>query len=101
MESPPAAFNQGDQSAMKLEGRIFRANLMLREFTVEQADTGEKFVPQLERCLIELCHSLEIPIPLWLTKNTREFARFHQTIFFAESFGDPIKFDRFQINWHG
>jgi hypothetical protein len=30
---------------MKLEGRIFRANLMLREFTVEQADTGEKFVP--------------------------------------------------------
>lgn len=84
---------------MKLEGRLFRANLMIREWTVDRPETGERFVAQLEKCLIDLCHGLEIPIPMWLTKNTQEFARFHQTIFFAEQFGDPVAFDRFQIHW--
>lgn len=84
---------------MKLEGKVFRANLVLQESTYEQADTGGKFVPQLERCLVELCHQLEVPIPLWLEKNTHEFARFHQTIFFAEQFTEKIRFDRFQIRW--
>lgn len=86
---------------MKLEGRIFSANLLLREATVEKPDTGGKFVPQLESCLIDLCHELDVPIPLWLEKNTREFARFHQTLFFAEQFTEKIKFDRFQIHWVG
>lgn len=86
---------------MKLEGSVFRANLLIGQTTIEREDTGEKFVPQLERCLIELCHTLEVPIPLWMEKNTHEFSRFHQTIFFAEQFGEPIRFDRFQINWLG
>jgi hypothetical protein len=34
-----------------------------------------------------------------MEKNTHEFARFHQTIFFAEQFTEPIKFERFQIRW--
>ena len=84
---------------MKLEGRIFRSNLMIREWTVDRPETGGRFVSQLEKCLIDLCHGLEIPIPMWLEKNTHEFARFHQTIFFAEQFGDPVTFDRFQIHW--
>ena len=84
---------------MKLEGRIYRSNLMLREYTAVRPDSGERFVTQLEKCLVDLCHSLEIPIPLWLKKNTHEFARFHQTLFFAEQFGEPIAFERFQIHW--
>lgn len=86
---------------MKLEGKTFRANLVLQEGHVEQPDTGGKFVPQLEKLLIELCHQMEVPLPLWLEKNTHEFARFHQTIFFAEQFTEKIRFDRFQIRWIG
>ncbi len=84
---------------MKLEGRVFRANLLQKIETVEHPNTSEKLVKQLERCLIDLCHALEIPIPLWLDKNSHEFARFHQTIFFAEQFSEKIYFDRFQIHW--
>jgi len=84
---------------MKLEGRLFTANRLLSEATVEQPTTGGRLVPQIEKCLVELCHRLEIPVPLWLDKNTHEFARFHQTIFFAEQFIEPIRFDRFQIHW--
>ena len=86
---------------MKLEGKTFRANLCLQEGHVEQPDTGGKFVPQLEKLLVELCHQMDVPIPLWLGKNTNEFARFHQTIFFAEQFTENIRFDRFQIRWIG
>ncbi len=84
---------------MKLEGRVFKANLMLREYTVSIPDSGERFTARLERCLVMLCHQLEMPIPLWLEKNTHEFARFHQTLFFADQFTEPIYFDRFQIHW--
>jgi len=84
---------------MKLEGRVFAANLLLQEASVERPATGERFVTQLEHTLIDLCHQLEVPIPLWLEKNTHEFARFHQTIFFAEQFTEAIRFDRFQIHW--
>ena len=84
---------------MKLEGRIFRANLLIREQTVIRPDSGERFTAQLEHCLVDLCHQLDIPIPLWLGKNTREFARFHQTLFFSEQFTEAIAFDRFQIHW--
>lgn len=84
---------------MKLEGKLFRANLVLKDQVAQRPDTEERFVIQLEKCLVDLCHQLEIPIPLWLEKNTREFARFHQTMFFADQFTEKIYFDRLQIRW--
>lgn len=84
---------------MQLEGKIFRANLMVRIATVNQPDSKERFVIQLEKAFIQLCRQLEIPIPIWMNKNTKEFARFHQTLFFQEQFTDPITFERFQIRW--
>lgn len=82
---------------MKLEGTVFRANLTIADMIVEQPDQPGLFVKQLEKCLIRLCRELEIPIPLWLEKNTKEFARFHQTIFFEEQFTEKVNFNRFQI----
>ena len=84
---------------MKLEGKIFKANLLVQSATVQEEDTETGFASQLERCLILLCRQMSVPIPLWMKKNTREFARFHQTVFFAEQFAEPICFDRFQIRW--
>lgn len=82
---------------MRLEGKIFRANLAIAEKTVEKAEKSESFVKDLEWCFVLLCRELDIPIPLWLNKNTIEFARFHQTIFFEEQFTEKILFNRFQI----
>ncbi len=84
---------------MKLEGKLFKANLMINTATVEKPDTQAPFVKQLESCLIDICRMLDSPIPLWLDKNTREFARFHQTLFFTEQFTEPVPFDRMQIRW--
>ena len=82
---------------IKLEGKVFRANLVIVSAVAEQEETSGSWVKDLEKCFIKLCKDLEIPIPLWLDKNTHEFARFRQTIFFEEQFTDDIKFNRFQI----
>lgn len=84
---------------MKLEGRVLSGHLLLQIDTVERTDPGKSLTQQLEVCLVDLCHKMEVPIPLWLKKNTREFARFHQTIFFDGQFTEKIVFDRFQIKW--
>lgn len=83
---------------MRLEGRIYRQNRALREAIVDLPDPGGlHYVELLDRTLIELCHQLDVPLPIWLQKNTTEFARFRQTIFFSGQFTEPVKFDRFQI----
>lgn len=84
---------------MRLEGKIFKANRLLRDATIDINDPEHRFSVQLEHGLIRLCHQLEIPLPLWMKKNTREFARFHQTVFFSEQFMETVLFERFQIRW--
>ena len=82
---------------MKLEGKLFKGNLMTREAVVIRNDPELSFVKELENALIDLCHVLDIPIPLWLSKNTHEFAAFRQTMFFSDQYTETVYFDRFQI----
>ncbi len=82
---------------LKLEGKLFKQNIMVREAVVSKDQPELSFVKELESALIDLCHSLEVPIPLWLSKNTHEFAAFRQTIFFSDQFTEKVLFDRFQI----
>ena len=82
---------------MTLEGRLFVANRMteIKEVTVESTETS--YSKRLEASLIELCRQLDVPVPMWMKKNTREFAAFGQTIFFREQYTENVRFDRFQI----
>lgn len=82
---------------VELEGKIFSANIVLKQSIVKSSANTKVFVKELEDALVALCRSLEIPIPLWLSKNTHEFAAFRQTLFFADQFTEDVSFDRFQI----
>lgn len=82
---------------MKLEGKLFKGNLMIAQAVSTIQAPEMSFVKELETNLIDLCRQLEIPIPLWLSKNTHEFAAFRQTMFFADQYTEPVRFDRFQI----
>ena len=82
---------------MKLEGSIYWENRLVSRQTREITEDHRPFVFHLDRCLVSICKDLGIPLPVWMEKNTREFAAFHQTVFTAEQFGEKIQFDRFQI----
>ncbi len=83
---------------MKLEGRLFVGNRMSEIKEVELiSDQDAPFSKNLESALILLCRELDIPVPVWMKKNTKEFAAFYQTIFFSDQYQEKVRFDRFQI----
>ena len=82
---------------MKLEGRTFEGNKILDVHIVVHEDPSVRFIKELEDTLVQLCYEMKVPVPMWLSKNTHEFAAFRQTIFFAEQFDQKVGFDRFQI----
>ena len=80
-----------------LEGRLFVENRMTEIKTVTTEDVDASYSKRLEKALVELCRQLDIPVPMWMKKNTKEFAAFGQTIFFSEQYTEKVRFDRFQI----
>ena len=82
---------------MRLEGRLFVGSRMTEVKEVEYREDGVPFSRELEGALLLLCKELNIPAPMWMSKNTREFAAFRQTMFFSEQYIEKVRFDRFQI----
>lgn len=82
---------------MRLFGKIIKDTRILKEAFVQRNDDDTPFRDVLEECLIGLCKELDIPVPLWLKKNTTEFVNYHKTVFNHEQFVEKVKFDKFEI----
>lgn len=82
---------------MRLEGCLHKGPVAYAHTTVQLEHREDGFAKSLDRALLKLCKDMGIPLPIWLQKNTKEFARFHQTYFFKEQFADKTNFDSFQI----
>lgn len=81
---------------MKLNAKMIKGVSILMEEESELDGQG-RLQKQLETSLIEVCGKLGIPVPLWVGKNTREFARFRWTAFHMDQFFEPVQFDRLEI----
>jgi hypothetical protein len=82
---------------LKLAGKLVKGTQTINEATCENSDASVSVTERLEQCLVGLCRELDIPVPLWLEKNTREFIQFRRTFFFEEQFTEKVYFDRFEI----
>jgi hypothetical protein len=82
---------------MRLEGTAYKGDSRLAMTTVEIPETSESFSHNLDQALLQLCKTLSLPLPLWLKKNTREFATFRQTTFSPDQYTEPVNFDQFYI----
>lgn len=49
--------------------------------------------------LAEACHHLDLPKPLWLDKNQREWEEFGQTRFLPDAFFENVPFERLEIEF--
>lgn len=81
---------------MILSGKIFVEGKIIKETSVSNEE-DIPFRDKLEKCLLELCSGLDIPVPLWLKKNTRELGIFHRTFFAKEQFVEKVWFDKLEI----
>ena len=82
---------------MRLEGTVYQGDLVINRQTLALSKEGQSFTKQLDRTLLALTKALNVPIPIWLQKNTREFTHFRQTMFFPEQFAETVNFSYLQI----
>ncbi len=82
---------------MRMIGKLIKGTTILAEKVYEIGDSEGTYQDRLEKCLVELCSLLAIEVPLWLSKNTREYVSFRRTSFNADQFFNPVLFERFEI----
>lgn len=83
---------------MRIEGTIVKAGEVRGISSVSLSDDRRlPFSSRLDQALLQLCKDLAIPLPIWLQKNSREFAPYHQTVFPAEQFAEKVRFDYFYL----
>lgn len=86
---------------MKMVGRLIKGTTTLSERVYIVNDYEGSYQDRLEKCLMEICGLLGIEVPLWLSKNTREYVSFRRTSFNADQFFNPVIFERFEIKIEG
>lgn len=82
---------------MRMIGKLIKGTTVLNEKVYDINDNEGSYQDRLEKCLVEVCALLTIEVPLWLTKNTREYVSFKRTSFNADQFFNPVIFERFEI----
>lgn len=82
---------------MRMIGKLIKGTTVLSEKVYEVDDDEGTYQDRLEKCLVEICRLLAIEVPLWLSKNTREYVAFRRTSFNADQFFNPVLFERFEI----
>ena len=82
---------------MVLYGKLVKGNTFIKDAKTAGADNERPFHDIMEEAFVLLCRELEIPVPIWLKKNTREVSRYHKTFFEKEQFIEEVYFDRFEL----
>jgi len=82
---------------LKLTGNLIKGTKITKRAFFEGTDNSISYRDMLEECLIGICKELDIPVPIWMKKNTHEFAVFRRTFFTSEQFNEKVNFDRFEI----
>ena len=83
---------------MTLNARIVKGYKTIYQKTiVDTCGPNASFRDKLENCLIALCKSADIPVPMWLSNNSSDLGKFGKTNFVATQFAEAVKFDRMEI----
>ena len=78
-------------SQARLWGRIIKGTRILKSETVPCN-------PQdITEALLALCRLFDVPRPLWLNKNEKDFTSFGRTHFTQDHFMESIPFSRMEI----
>jgi len=82
---------------MILYGKLVIGNMNIKEAKAIGNDSEKPFHDIMEEAFVALCRQLEIPVPIWLKKNTREVSAYGKTFFDREQFVEEVPFDRFVL----
>ncbi len=72
---------------------------LMKKHRIDRQTTRECTFEGAREALDEVCRELDVPRPIWLPKNEREFASFRMTAFTADHFVEEIHFERMEIEF--
>lgn len=74
------------------------AKIIVKHKIKEQATMPSAF-EDAQQTLSEMCREFDIPSPIWLGKQEREFENFRLTSFGPENFVEEIHFQKLEIEF--
>lgn len=72
---------------------------IIRHHRIDGQDTEPCTRNAPEEALSAVCRRLDLPRPIWLEKNRREWAAFGQTRFLPDAFFEHVTFERLEIEY--
>lgn len=81
----------------RMWGKLTGNNHILRDHIVEVPDANLSRTGKVFHALEQLSRFFDLPVPLWLDGNIRDFQRTSRTRFTQDSFIEPIGFDYMEI----
>ncbi|MCR5251135.1 MAG: hypothetical protein K6E50_11065 [Lachnospiraceae bacterium] len=82
---------------MRFWFRIWKDARLQRDLTVDR-DEEDTRTHKVIHALEDACHAFDLPIPIWLDKNIRDFKRSSRCRFDGDSFLEPVDFDHLEMS---
>ena len=72
---------------------------IIRNHRTDRQATAPCGRDEAHSALREACRELDLPEPIWLDKNEREWEEFGMTQFFPDAFFESVPFERMEIEY--
>ena len=72
---------------------------LIKRHRIDSQDTCPCLWGEEKDALVELCRRHDVPAPIWLDKQEREWVDFRRTSFTQDQFFEEIGFDRMEIEF--
>lgn len=82
----------------RLWGKLFKDNHLLKDTTIEIADTSLNRTKKVFAALEAICYEFDLGKPIWLDKNIKEFQMHSKTRFSSDNFVEELEFDYLEIH---
>ncbi len=80
-----------------MSGKLYKGPTILNSVSCSVPEASGGYQDKLEALLILVSHELSVPVPMWLSKNTKEYVRFRKTTFGSDQFFEKVVFDTMEI----
>lgn len=81
---------------MRIWFKEWESNHLLRDIVITD-DSQDTRTHKVFHALEKACMELDLPVPIWLDMNIRDFQRHAKTRFTGDSFIEPVDFDALEI----
>lgn len=81
----------------RMWGKVFHDNHLIQDYVIEKPNLNVSRTHKVFQSLEELASQFDLPVPIWLDSNIKEFKRGSKTRFYQDSFVESIDFDYLEI----